>query len=75
LVVLVDGVEAFQVRDADKIGEEWITAPSAGGFALTAGGHTIDFQYELNPFGTDLSLIAVDPDRDGAVWIDNVELL
>ena len=75
LVVLVDGVEAFQVRDANKIGEEWITVPSAGGYALTAGAHKIDFQYEYNPFGKDLAQVPVDPDRDGAVWIDNVELL
>mmetsp|Transcript_28474 Transcript_28474/g.57299 ORF Transcript_28474/g.57299 Transcript_28474/m.57299 type:complete len:189 (+) Transcript_28474:1916-2482(+) len=75
LVVIVDGVEAFQVRDANKIGEEWITVPSAGGFALGPGGHKIDFQYEFNPFGTDLAQVPVDPDRDGAVWIDNVELL
>jgi len=75
LVVLVDGVEAFQVNDANKIDEEWTTVPSAGGFALTAGGHTIDFQYEFNPFGTDLPMVPVDPDRVGTVWIDNVELL
>jgi hypothetical protein len=75
LVVLVDGVDAFQIRDANKIGEEWITAPSAGGFALTAGEHKIDFQYEYNPFKEDLSMVPVDPDRDGAVWIDNVELI
>ncbi len=72
LVILVDGIIGFEVQDASKVGEEWTTSPLIG---LTAGAHVIEFQYEYNPSGQNLATLPVNPNRDGVVWIDNVELV
>ena len=73
--VLIDGIQRIQVPDADQVGEEWLIVPDATGVPISPGAHLIEFQYEYNPFNVLLASIPVDPDRDGAVWIDNVEIL
>ena len=65
----------LQVPDANAIGEEWLIVPDAGGLPISPGAHLIEFQYEYNPFNVLLTSIPVNPNRDGAVWIDNVEFL
>jgi hypothetical protein len=73
LLVVVDGIIVTQLRDAGKVGEEWIFVPNADGLLLSKGPHQIEFQYEYNPFNTDLATRPTNPNRVGAVWIDTVE--
>lgn len=71
-VVIVDnGQIAWQVGDANQINEQWETVE----FPLTAGAHVISFQYEYNPFNQNLANLQQSPFRDGAVWLDNVQLI
>lgn len=63
----VDGVEIGRTANA----VEWIEIP----VPMAPGSHTVDFQYQYNPFDTpDLLSIPVPPGRQGAVWIDVVGL-
>jgi hypothetical protein len=63
----VDGVEVSRLANA----LEWRSIP----IPLTAGAHIVDFQYQYNPNSVpDLSSIPFPPDRQGAVWIDVLEL-
>ena len=71
LVILDNGVRAFEVRDAQNIGEQWIQAPPIP-YILSKGPHQIEFQYEYNPFNLPLATVPANPNRDGGVWIDNV---
>ena len=67
LVWFVDGVEISRIAGS----AEWM----AISIPLTPGAHQIDFQYQYNPF--DLPVLPPDlPEgRQGAVWIDTVELV
>ncbi|KAL7491152.1 hypothetical protein ACHAWT_000622 [Skeletonema menzelii] len=67
LVWFVDGVEISRIAGSP----EWM----AISIPLTPGAHQIDFQYQYNPF--DLPVLPPDlPEgRQGAVWIDTVELV
>ncbi len=71
MMLLVDGIIVYRLRDASAVGEAWITSPP---ISLSAGAHTIEFQYEYNHFGINLATVPINPNRDGVVWIDNVEL-
>ncbi len=63
----VDGVEVSRLANA----LEWRSIP----IPLTPGAHIVDFQYQYNPNSVpDLSSIPFPPDRQGAVWIDVLEL-
>jgi hypothetical protein len=63
----VDGVEVSRLANA----LEWRSIP----IPLTPGAHIVDFQYQYNPNSVpDLSSIPFPPDRQGAVWIDALEL-
>jgi len=65
-VWFVDGVEISRLAGTP----EWTPIP----ITLTPGAHRIDFQYQYNPFN--LTELPADPPdvRQGAVWIDAVEL-
>ncbi|KAL7498722.1 hypothetical protein ACHAWT_008081, partial [Skeletonema menzelii] len=66
LVWFVDGVEISRLAGSP----EWrvISIP------LTPGAHQIDFQYQYNPFDLP-ELPDSSTSREGAVWIDAVELV
>ncbi len=76
MIVVVDGNIALTVPNANTVGVgSWIFVPNPTGYPLPAGPHEIEFQYEYNPFNQNLATTATNPNRDGAVWIDNVEIV
>jgi len=64
-IIYVDGEAAAQLVDVN----EWTELD----LGLEPGSHLIEFSYQYNPFDV-AELPPIPPTREGAVWIDNVEI-